>query len=373
MIGRRSHDDAQSFEAALTGERPRDGHIADLVRFAESICEAAAVEPSTSFRDSLRAQLMNEAGTVLVPVAPTPRRAPPAPRSAKRFRRRAASLTAAAVTAVGVVGIVASSASAVPGELLYPVKRTVENVELQLHRDDASRGAFQLSRASERLAEARQLSAENQSVSLISDTLDDFSASATDGSGMLFTEFGETGEEKTIRQVNDFAASSSLDLTSLSAQLPDEVSASFDAAKQAVTNLASEASSLCGACVPADVDALLTAVTDAVKDTPAAKDDTTADPKRDEPAPPTTTTTATPAPAAQPAPAGPTATQRPAATPAPTIPAPAVPAPTRTPSLTDLTDPLIGGLLGDDDQEGLVPGLLNGLLGTTPAPPTPAP
>ncbi|MFI5426788.1 hypothetical protein [Aeromicrobium sp. UC242_57] len=42
---------------------------------------------------------------------------------------------------------------------------------------------------------------------------------------------------------------------------------------------------------------------------------------------------------------------------------PAPAATTKAPSLTDITDPLLGGLLGDDEQEGLVPGLLNGLLG----------
>jgi hypothetical protein len=44
----------------------------------------------------------------------------------------------------------------------------------------------------------------------------------------------------------------------------------------------------------------------------------------------------------------------------------AVPTPaptTKTPSLRDVTDPIVGGLLGNEEQEGLVPGLLNGLLG----------
>lgn len=35
------------------------------------------------------------------------------------------------------------------------------------------------------------------------------------------------------------------------------------------------------------------------------------------------------------------------------------------PALADVTDPVVGGLLGDANQEGLVPGLLNGLLGGT--------
>jgi hypothetical protein len=383
MIGRRSHDDAQSFEAALNGAPPRAEHIADLVRFAEDICEAAAVEPSPAFRDSLRTQLMTEAATVLVPRQATPRQAAPRrpePRKSA-MRRRTATLTAAAIASAGAVGLVATSASAVPGEILYPVKRTVESVELQLHRSDASRGSFQLERASERLGEARQLSADGRSVTLIADTLDDFAAAAADGSDDLFTDFDATGEEKSIRKVNDFAAAASIDLSELSAQLPEGVADSFDAAKAAVTDLVAEASSLCSACAPADVGPLVNAVTDLAKKTPTepAKDagkvdgdqpggdslgggQTGGDEVGGDKASRPKGASDTPAPAASAA--APSATPRPAATSTPAPPAPVVP--TKTPSLTDVTDPLLGGLLGDDEQVGLVPGLLGGLLGQPP-------
>ena len=33
------------------------------------------------------------------------------------------------------------------------------------------------------------------------------------------------------------------------------------------------------------------------------------------------------------------------------------------PKLTDVTDPIVGSLLGDDEQPGLVGGLVDGLLG----------
>jgi hypothetical protein len=359
MIGRRSHDDA--FEDALRGATPQDEEIADLVRLAEHLCQSAVAEPSPAFRDSLRAQLMAEAATVLVPAPPATRHASPAPAAARHARRRIASLTAAAIASAGVVGLVASSASAVPGELLYPVKRTVESVELQLHRDDASRGEFQLARASERLAEAKQLSADGESSALIADTLDDFATTAADGSGRLFAEFDSTGESAAILTVNRFADESSLDLAALSTRLPAGVSASFDAAKDTVTDLAAQASSLCGSCAPADVDALVRSVADVAAGTPAKNSGGTADTGDDRSSAPKATSAA-------PAPVATSSPPRTAATPAPTTPAPA--APTKTPVLTDLTDPLLGGLLGDDDQTGLVPGLLGGLLGT---PPTQAP
>lgn len=362
MMGRRSHDDAQSFDDALTtGRPPKNEHIAELVRFAEGLCEAAAVEPSAEFRGALRAQLMTEATTVLVPM-------PPAPTASTRLRdathdtpvrsgrRRIAGMTAALVASAGAVGLVASSASAVPGEMLYPVKRGVESVELTLHRDDASRGAFQLSQASERLAEARQLSADGGSADLIARSLDDFSSAATNGSARLFTVYSETGAESSIDEVNDFAASSSLDLRALSEQLPASASDSLEAASDAVTDLAGQASSLCASCDPADIAALVAPATELVKQTTAP-----AQPS----ARPSESISAPRTPSKAPTSSSPTGTPT-ATTPPPVKAAPAQPV--TTPSLTDLTDPLLGGLLGDDDQVGLVPGLLDGLLGTPPAP-----
>lgn len=353
MIGRRSDDDAQSFHEAWSGRAPRDEHIAELVRFAEHLCESAVVEPSTRFRDSLRTQLMAEAETVLV-TQPGSSRTPAAPVSRRRpLRRRVAALTAALVASAGVVGLVASSASAVPGEMLYPIKRTVETVELQLHRDDASRGKLQLAQASERLAEARELSAKGSSENLIAKTLDDFASQASSGSSSLFDDFTDSGEEQSIRTVNDFAAEATADLSTLSPELPAGAGASFDAATAAISELATQASSLCVSCSTGDVQQLVAAVTGLAGATrTTAADNASPDKKagraepRKSPSPSSTSPSA----------AAPT-------TPLPVIVAPTVPPTTKAPGLSAVTDPLIGALLGDDNQKGLVPGLLGGLLG----------
>ena len=233
--------------------------------------------------------------------------------------------------------------------MLYSVKRTVETVELQIHRDDSSRGAFQLAQASERLAEARRLSAEGGSIELIGASLDDFAASATNGSGSLFTAFSATGQDQPIQQVSDFAAASSVDLSTLSGQLPDGLTASFDAATQAVKDLANEASALCASCSPADVGALVASVTRLTPPAPA----TTKAAVTKASAKPVTPTTKAQAPAS--------------ITPAPVVTTPTTETlpnlPVKAPSLSTVTEPLIGGLLGSDDQVGLIPGLLNGLLG----------
>jgi len=349
MIGRRSHDDAQSFEDAWSGRATGDQHIADLVRFAERLCEAAVAEPTPTFRESLRTQLMTEADTVLVPLPAKPVAAPS--RETRPVRRRAAGLTAALVASAGVVGLVASSASAVPGEMLYPVKRSVESVELALHRDDASRGSFQLRQASERLAEAHELSAKGGPESLIADTLEDFASQAESGSAALFDDYTGNGDKKSIRTVNDFAIESTANLSTLSSQLPPGADDSFDVATQTIRNLATQASSLCIACTTGDLQQLASSVTSLAKSPTSTSASSSSTHKQD----------VAKQDDAKPAPGPSTAapTQKPLVTLPPTPTSPT----TKAPSLRDVTDPVLGAVLGDENQEGLIPGLLNGLLG----------
>ncbi|MEV7397597.1 DUF5667 domain-containing protein [Aeromicrobium sp. NPDC092404] len=350
MIGRRSHDDAQSFEEAWSGRAPGNEHVAELVRFAESLCEAAVAEPSPAFRESLRTQLMTEAETVLVPMPAKVRTAPV--RESSPARRRVAGLTAAMVASVGAVGIVASSASAVPGELLYPIKRSVESAELALHRDEASRGSFQLRQAAERLAEARQLSTTNGDESLIAETLEDFATQAESGSTALFSDFTGNGEQKSIRTVNDFAVAATANLSALSSQLPPGADDSFDAATATISDLAIQASSLCASCTTGDLQQLVSSV-EGLAVTP--KGSTGSHDKTDKPS---SSHTREAKPTSKPVTSGPT--EKPPVVAAP----PVAPAPTtKAPSLSDITDPVLGAVLGDEDQKGLIPGLLDGLLG----------
>src|SRR5690349_13297026 len=136
---RRHHDDATAFAEAWSGRAPRDAEIASLVSCAEQLCAAAAVEPSAEFRVGLRDRLMTEAASVLV-TSPEPVRTAtkPAVSVPRPGRRRLAGATAALIGAVSAVSLIGSSASALPGDVLYPVKRTVENVELAMHTSDVS-------------------------------------------------------------------------------------------------------------------------------------------------------------------------------------------------------------------------------------------
>lgn len=361
MIRRPGRDDAEAFHEAWTTGAPSTGEVARLVDAAEALCRSAVAEPRPEFRTSLREQLMAEAATVLVATpapAVAPARAVAAPERPHRARRRIAGIAVAAVSSAGVVGMVAGSAQAVPGDVLYPVKRGVENVELAMHRSEESRGTYRLEIASERLREARAVIAEGSPTerSQIPALLADFSENAETGSQELFSAYDTDGSDAAVQSVNDFAAVSSLDLSGMAKDVPDDAASAFTEAARIVTGLVGQAEQLCPSCGEVEVGLLTGALApskDAGSGSSARADDTkpaSSSSEREKAAASADSEPTVSVPAAP----------RPSATARPTTPSPA---PSTAGGLKAVTDPLLGGLLGDDEQEGLVPGLLNGLLG----------
>lgn len=346
MIGPWTSKDAEAFADALDGRGPRNSEVQDLVRFAEGLCEAA-VDPSPDFLLSLRAELMTDASTVLVrKVAPTSsRRTASAPHP---VRRRLTVATAALVTSAGMVGIVASSASALPGEMLYTVKRSVESIESQLHRSEVSRGSFELSQATERLDEASRLAEKNDSRSeaLVLESLAEFSAEAESGAQTLFADYVSAGNDSSIDKVNSFAVESGAVLAKLSNDLSPGAADAYNVAASTVTDLATQASDLCAACEEAELSSLADSTNaiaaDLAAQRRAAEDPVKTPPKKASPPADGGDTIASPP------------DKSPIATPAPELPVEEV---------DKATTPIVGALLGDDEQAGLVPGLLGGLLG----------
>jgi hypothetical protein len=359
MIGRGASHDAEALDAAWTSsstssESPDlDPQTAHLLRTIELLGRSAVVEPTEQFRTDLRDRLMAEAADVLVaPARPAPAAPAEAPNRSPR-RRRLATLTAAIVAGTATFGMVSASASAVPGDVLYPVKRGVESVQLALHRDDASRGQAELDQAAERLQEAWSLDDTGRD-DQVAGALEAFSDQATAGSDLLFAAYAEDDSAQQIEAVNDFAAESTTTILDMSDDLPGAARVALDEAADTVIALAARASALCTSCSPADLGSLLSAP-EAV-DTGSDSPDSTKQPAADEPAPKPTSP-------ASPAPRSTAAPTSPAPAPAPSPKAPAPSAAPKTPELRDVTDPLLGPLLGNDEQPGLVPSLLDGLLG----------
>lgn len=353
MIRRPHARDADAFQEALGSTRPASGELAELVRTAETLCaSAAATAPREEFRVALRERLMVEAAETLVQqehagAAPAARPvAAPSP-----VRRRVAALAGTAVAAVGAVGMVTTSASAVPGDALYPVKRGVENVELALQRGETERGDYRFELAAERLEEATALVAQGAADGpTVSSLLTDFTRHAEAGAAEHFTVFGEAATPASVEAVNAFVTTSAAELGALSGLAPAGADAALRDAAGAVADLAGQAARLCGACDASDLSALVGAVERAAADRGTTAPQPT---PASETVRPTSSATVAPSTSASPAPR-PSATSRPAPSPTAT---------TRPAPLEPVLEPVLTGLLGDDEATGLVPGLLGGLLG----------
>ena len=68
-----------------------------------------------------------------------------------------AALLIVILTGVLTTGVVATSAHALPGDLLYPVKTAVENVQVLITRDPEDRGTLLVEQANRRVDEAREI------------------------------------------------------------------------------------------------------------------------------------------------------------------------------------------------------------------------
>ena len=206
---------------------------------------ARSVEPRPEFRSSLRTSLVMEASTALVPDPNQP--VPPVSTSRVLPRRRMVIATALVATSLGLGGMASASASALPGEALYPIKRATEQVELTFHRDLADRGAFQLELAERRLREARELS-ERGDADLAAESVREFEETAAAGTADLMTSFREDDTRAGLVVLNRFTTRTEVLLSTLAAQLPPEATAAVDDARESLATIADRSEQMCPTC-----------------------------------------------------------------------------------------------------------------------------
>jgi hypothetical protein len=148
----------------LTDARAHDALDAALDRLVQGLPADAPIAAGEGLEPLLQtARAAREALSVQVPddvvrahLAALPEL--PTIGGARPRHRLAFVLIAAAVTVVLLGGAaVAASGSALPGGLLYPVKRAVERIDLALHRDPASQARLHLEFAQRRLTELSDL------------------------------------------------------------------------------------------------------------------------------------------------------------------------------------------------------------------------
>ena len=239
---------AEEFAVAVDGgPGGRPAADADLVAVATMLREHAVVTPRPEFSTDLRVRLMAEAETVLRPE--TASLLLPARTRGARERR----LVAAASTVVligGTATMAAAAQDALPGEMLYPVKRGIEQADAGLNLSDADKGQDLLRQASARLGEVEGLLASDAPASApqVPETLSTFTGQAREGSALLLAAFRDSRDPETVASVREFAAQSIGTLEALADAVPADSQDELADAAMLLRTLDEQASALCHSC-----------------------------------------------------------------------------------------------------------------------------
>ncbi|MFC7496674.1 MULTISPECIES: DUF5667 domain-containing protein [unclassified Nocardioides] len=257
--GNRARQRADEFESLVerssTGERAhvetRDAELLELVGALRSVPDP---QPRPEFVADLRAQLMAEAETALVPDDLSKLRLPP--RRTARERRLAAIVGGLAI-AGATTSVAVASQSALPGESLYPIKRVIESAQATLSPSEARRGSIELSAATDRLEEAAALAASDDfgAQERVAPTLATFSDQATTGADLLFADYADNGREASIAKLRDFASSSLTRLEDLEQIVPNDARDELIAAANVVAQIDAEAAQQCPDCGGTPIEA----------------------------------------------------------------------------------------------------------------------
>ena len=253
---------AVEFAALVEGNSSEAGErYAHLLELVGQLQAVPARTPSHEFVADLRARLMAEADTALVPVtarerAETDRRLSLPARRTSRDGRVAGALGSLAF--VGAAAAITVGAQvALPGDTLYPVKRAIEDVRTEIAVGEDDTGTLMLAHASERLGETAALTRRAElDVPATETGLRDFTAQATGGAVLLTSAYAAEREPATIVRLRDFTGDSMEDLAALEPSLPPEARDELYAAAEAMITIDDEATSACRACGGAGIDTL---------------------------------------------------------------------------------------------------------------------
>ncbi|MPZ62191.1 MAG: hypothetical protein GEU93_13030 [Propionibacteriales bacterium] len=222
----------------------------------------AGVDPQ--FHDDLRARLMDAAAAELPArrVEASPVRPASVPRTGPRALRRRRLLVATATSLVlvgGGAGVATASQQALPGDMLYPVKRTLENARLSFADGGIEHGQALIERSRIRLREAEQVSTDDpltqHDIEALQLTFRDFAADTTAAREQLLAGYADTGETSGLTAAREFAAEAHSTLGELGPQLPRQLQPSVVRAARSVVTLDHTIAAECPTCA-SDLPAL---------------------------------------------------------------------------------------------------------------------
>ncbi|TDO43210.1 hypothetical protein EV643_119143 [Kribbella sp. VKM Ac-2527] len=240
-----------------------DPELLEAVELVGRLRTAGAVAPRPEFSAELRHRLLEQAAaraattpTVVRSTPSSEEESPPReddasvtqirPRHGRRIRLVAS--TAALVLLGGGIGSAAAAQQAMPGDTLYGMKRSIENVSTNVSVGDDSRGRRDLEHAMNRLSEVRALVGNGGDVATIDSTLDDFSVQARKGVSRLVASYQQDGDTTSITAITEFITSARQAIGELAPQLPPESLKSAVEALATIEQLAQHTSVACPKC-----------------------------------------------------------------------------------------------------------------------------
>lgn len=251
---RQAREFARAVEAAT---REGASELAGPLQVVTLLREIPPVEPNPAFVSELRSHLLTAAvarsrdrdladGSTDDDLPSIQRRSP--------RHQRGLAIAASTLVIVGAgTGTAAISQQALPGDLLYPVKRSIENVEFQLARGDFGEGSQLLEQASTRLDEVEALTAEDpnpdaEQIAELTQSFSDFSSQATDGGRRLITVYATDRDANAIGRIRVFTTQAATQLTDLAPAMPAELRTAFTQAATTVGALDALAVRICATC-----------------------------------------------------------------------------------------------------------------------------
>lgn len=261
-----THRRAEEFEAVVDGRGPRgadDRRYDELLALVGALRAVPEPVPRPDFVTGLRERLVAEAAAMPARASTETdrlrlRTADPGRVRTRRERRVSIALGAAAlVGATATLSVVAQTA--LPGDVLYPLKRGIENAHEGLSFGDGSKGDTLLASASTRLSELTQLAqrqADDRTAAAMADTLDDFTSQATEASDHLLSDYDQSGDQAAITELQTFAKTSMQSLDDLDGKIPPQAQDEWVHAVTTLVRIDDEARMTCPTCPVVDLSAV---------------------------------------------------------------------------------------------------------------------
>jgi hypothetical protein len=256
---------ADEFEAVVAGmSSPRDSTAAADSRYDELLVLVGALravpqpEARPEFVAALRERLVAEAATMPAAAAEVDRLRlrTPDPGRVRNPRERRLALAMGGFALVGATATMSVVAqSALPGDVLYPLKRGIESAHEGISMGDEGKGTTLLASASTRLDEIARLE-DGDHADEIAATLDDFTRQATEASDHLFASYADNGDPETLTGLRTFTASSMETLAGFDGRLPASTEDEYVHAVTTLMRIDDEAALQCPSCAGEDLDRL---------------------------------------------------------------------------------------------------------------------